>query len=148
MYSRMTERKITMIKSVNLKPFDKFCEFPAYVYRNDVTKYLLVATVKGNYNITLAKLTTGVSVVNGDELSHVLFESYNDHGEKMSEVKVRVGGCEREFMAVKNALSKAGIELEPMVPCHFSEILNALGAFYKAANPEIVDYSVVSQRCH
>ena len=93
MYSRMIERKIDMIKSVNLKPFDKFCEFPAYVYRNDVTKYLLVATVKGNYNITLAKLTTGVSVVNGDELSHVLFESYNDHGEKMSEVR-----CSQKYL--------------------------------------------------
>lgn len=143
-------REIKMIKNVQLKPLDieKPCELPTYVYGNGVEKYTLFATVQGDYKITLAKLTIGSSVSAGNDISHAMFESYSDHGEKMSEAKIRMGGLEREFMAVKNAMSKAGIEFENIAPCHFCDLLNALGAYYQAGNPEITEYAVVSQRCH
>lgn len=137
-----------MIKNINLKPFDKSCELPTYVYGNGVDKYTLVATIPGDYKITLAKLLIGSSVSGKTVLSHALFESYTDHGEKMSESKIRMGGCEREFMAAKNVMTEVGIEFEPTAPCHFLEILNMLGAYYQAGNPEILNYEVLSQRCH
>ena len=136
-----------MIKNVNLKPFDKPNRLPTYVYGNGVTKYTLIATVPGDYKITLAKLTIGSSMSGTTELSHAMFESYSNHGEKMSEAKVRVSGCERDFMAVKNVMSKVGIECESIAPCHFSVLLSALGANYKAVNPEISEYTAVSQKC-
>ena len=58
------------------------------------------------------------------------------------------GGYEREFNAVKQAMIKAGIEFEPIPPCHIEELLEGLGAWYKAANPDIRGYAVVSQTCH
>ena len=137
-----------MIKEVQLKPFDKSCELPTYVYGNGVDKYTLIATVPGNYKITLAKLLIGSSISGKTMLAHALFESYTDHGEKMKESKIRIGGCEREFMAVKNVMTEVGIEFEPTVPCHFSDLLNGLGAYYQAVNPEILNYEVLSQRCH
>ncbi len=139
-----------MIKNVQLKPFDikNSCELPTYVYGNGVEKYTLFATVPGNYKITLAKLTIGTLVSKETVLSHAMFESYTDHGEKMSAAKIRISGCEREFMAVKNVMLKVGIEVESIAPCHFCELLNALGAYYQAGNPEIIEYAVMSQRCH
>ena len=35
------------------------------------------------------------------------FESYSAHGDKMSEAKIRISGCEREFMSVKNVISQS-----------------------------------------
>ena len=135
-----------MIKNVKLKPFDKPNYLPTYV--GDVKTYTLIATVPGDYEITPAKLTVGASVSAGNPLSHALFESYSDHGQKMIEAKSRVSGYEREFMAVKSAMLEAGIDFELIAPCHFSDMLNALGAYYQAGNPEIQDYAVVSQSCH
>ena len=137
-----------MIKNVQLEPFDVSYEFPTYVYGKGVEKYTLIATVRGDYKITLAKLKIGTSKSGETELAHAIFERYTNHGEKMSEVKSRTSGCESDFMAVKNAMSKVGIEFENIAPCHFSELLNALGAYYQAINPEITEYAVVSQRCH
>ena len=139
-----------MIKNVQLKPFDvhKCCEFPAYVYGNGIEKYILIATVLSGYKIMLAKLMVGTSISGKDTLSHAVFESYSEHGEKMSEARARIGGFEREFMAVKNAMSKVGIEFNQIAPCHFLDILNALGAYYQAVNPEIKGYTIMSQRCH
>ena len=137
-----------MIRNVNLKPFEVSCELPTYVYGSGVEKYTLIATVPGNYEITLAKLIIGTSLSGKSVLSHAMFESYTEHGEKMCETKIRVGGCEREFMAAKNAMTKAGIEFEPILPCHFCDLLNGLGAYYQAVNPEIQMYKVLSQSCH
>ena len=134
-----------MIKNVELKPYDKSNHLPTYV--GDVKTYALIATVPGNYEINLAKLTVGTSVSAGNLLSHALFESYTDHGHKMIETKSRVSGYEREFMAVKSVMLEAGIEFDPIVPCHFLDLLKGLGAYYQAGNPEIRDYAVVSQKC-
>lgn len=137
-----------MIKNVDLKPFTKSQLFPTYVYKNGVNIYTLSATVAGGYEITLAKMTLGDSVSGGFPLSHVLFESYTSQGQKRIETKTRVGGYEREFNAAKQAMFKAGIEFESIAPCHFEELLEGLGAWYKADNPDIQDYAVVSQTCH
>ena len=137
-----------MIRNVELKPFEKSCELPTYVYGSGIEKYTLVGTVQGGYKITWARLTIGSSVSAGTELAHALFESYTDHGEKMSETKIRIAGAEKEFMAAKNVMIKAGIEFNPTAPCHFLDLLNALGAYYQAGNPEILRYEVLSQRCH
>ena len=136
-----------MIKSVNLKPFDTTCKFRDYVYRNKVDEYELVGVV-GSYSICLARLRMGKSRTANGEYSNVIFESYDSHGKKMRESKFRMDGCDREFMAVKNAMNGAGVEFENIAPCHFLELLNALGAYYKAKNPEITEYTVLSQRCH
>ena len=137
-----------MIKNVNLKPFTNVQAFPAYVYKKGVNIYTLNATVTGGYEITLARITLGDSMSGGLPLSHVLFESYTKQGQKRIETKTRVGGYEREFNAAKQAMLKAGIEFEPIAPCHLEELLKALGAWYKAANPDIQEYVVLSQRCH
>ena len=81
-----------MIKNVNLKPFEGSCELPTYVYGSGIEKYTLIATVSGVYKITLAKLTIGTSVSGKTVLPHAVFESYTDHGEKMCETKIMVGG--------------------------------------------------------
>ena len=137
-----------MIKNVELKPFKNSQLFPAYVYKKGVKIYTLGATVSSGYKITLGKIIVGDSMSNGAPLCHVMFESYTKHGEKMIETKTRVGGYEREFNAAKQAMMKAGVEFEPIAPCHLEELLSALGARYKADNPDIQSYAVVSQTCH
>lgn len=136
-----------MIRNVALKPFQKAQLFPAYVYKNGVKTYTLNAVVSSGYEIVLARITVGDSLSGGAPLSHVLFEGYAKNGQKMIETKTRVGGYEREFNAVKQAMIKAGVEFEPIVPCHPEELLSGLGAWYKAVNPDIRDYAVVSQTC-
>lgn len=133
-----------MIKSVDLKPFKKHELFPAYVYSNSVRIYTLNATVPGGYEITLARIVVGKSMSGGAPLSHVLFESYTKNGQKMIEIKTRVSGYEREFNAVKQAMIKAGVEFEPIAPCHLEELLEGLEAWYKAVNPDIQEYAVMS----
>ena len=66
-----------MIKSVQLKPLDVNmpCELPTYVYGNGVEKYTLIATVPGDYKITLAKLTIGSSMSGTTMLSHAMFDT-------------------------------------------------------------------------
>lgn len=137
-----------MIKDVNLKPFTKSEMFPAYVYKKGLTIYTLNAMVADGYEITLAKLTVGESTSDSELLCHALFESYNDHGEKMVETRARMSGSEREFNAGKEAMIKAGIEFEPITPCHFDELMSELGAWYEAANPDIRECKVMSQKCH
>ena len=137
-----------MIKNVNLKPFEVSYKFPTYVYGNDIESYTLIATVHEHYKIILGKLTIGTSESGSATLSHALFESYPEYGEKMSESKIRIGGFESDFMAAKNVMVKTGIEFENIAPCHFCDLLSALGAYYQAANHEISDYVVMSQKCH
>ena len=135
-----------MIKSIKLKPFDGSGILPAYM--KELQVYTLLAKVKGNYEITLARLTVGDLLSGSKKLFHALFESYTDHGKKMRETKSRVNGFERDFIAVKSAMFVAGIEFNPIAPCHFSELLKGLGAYYQAVNPEIQEYAVVSQKCY
>ena len=137
-----------MIKKIELKPFKNSQLFPAYVYKKGIETYTLNASLSGGYKIMLGKIIVGNSISNGAPLCHAMFESYTKHGEKMIETKTRVSGYEREFNAVKQVMMEAGVEFEPIAPCHPEELLNALGARYKADNPDIQSYAVVSQTCH
>ena len=94
-----------MIKSYNPRPFEQSNPLPGYVA---VTKrYELLAHTKNGYVITLAKLTIGQSLSAGNPLTHVLFESFSDHGERMVVTRTRVGGQGGEFIAVLNAMIEA-----------------------------------------
>ena len=135
-----------MIKNYTPRPFEKPNPLPVYV--SGVNSYTLLGTVTGGYVITLGKLTVGESVSAGNPLTHALYESFSDHGERMAVARTRVSGVEREFAAVKNAMLEAGVEFEPIAPCHCEDLLNALGAWFQAENPEIQACSLVSQSCH
>lgn len=137
-----------MIKNVCLKKFHQSCSFPAYVYKCGIDKYTLIATVMGKYQIILARLFIGKSNSGDTVLTHAIFESYDEYGKKMVETQFRTNGLESEFMAVKNVMWKAGIKFFEVAPCHFSELLKGLGAYYQAVNPDIDDYTVMSQICH
>ena len=135
-----------MIKNYNPRPFEQPNPLPTYaVISGD---YTLTATVKGGYVITLAKLTIGESVSADKPLTHALFQSFSDHGEQMFVARTRVSGYERAFAAVKNAMMEAGVEFEPVAPCHPETLLTALGAWIQAGNPDIERYDLVSQSCH
>lgn len=135
-----------MIKNYNPRPFEQNNPLPSYVVVS--AAYTLVAWTKNGYAITLAKLTVGESVSAGNPLTHALFESFSDHGERMAVARTRVSGYERTFTAVKNAMMEAGVEFEPVAPCHCETMLTALGAWIQAGNPEIAQYELVSQTCH
>lgn len=135
-----------MIKGVNLKPFDKSVFLPTYV--KNIGVYTLVATVYDSYKVVQAQLTIGDSMSAGSMLSQVIFKSYSSYGDKRAEVRTRVSGYEREFIAVKSAMRGAGIEFNPIVPCHFLELLKGLGAYYQAVNSDIQAYEILSQICH
>ena len=139
-----------MIRKIDLKPFDKFRELPLYVfYKAKVNKYFLTAKVLGGYVINLAELHLAeLENSNGEYMAQVIFKSYTNHGEKMIETKSRVDGLECQFIAVMNAMINAGIIFDTVTPCHFLDLLNALGARYQADNPDILNYSVMSQMCH
>lgn len=135
-----------MIKNFTPQPFEGINPLPDYVGNKSV--YTLVGDAPGGYKITLAKLTVGDSVSAGNPLAHALFESYTDHGEQAKAVRTRASGFDREFIAVRSAMSEAGVEFHPTVSCSNTAILQALGDWFMANNPEITGVSVVSQSCH
>lgn len=135
-----------MIKSFTPQPFEGVNTLPAYVSNTKV--YFLTAKVPGGYEITLAKLTTGDSMSAGNPLSHALFESFSDHGERAKAARTRVCGHDREFAAVKNAMLETGVQFHPALPNSCETILYALGEWFQAQNPDIQEISVVSQSCH
>lgn len=120
---------------------------PSYATTN-VTEYTLLGRIQGDYTITLAKLTIGDSVSAGNPLTHALFESFTDHGERRAVARTRVSGFDREFTAVKNAMFTAGVEFSSAPPCSSAELLTAFGEWFMEKNPDIMDCSVVSQTCH
>ena len=138
-----------MIKNFEPKPFEGINELPNYV--TSVNSYALIAKIPGGYEITLAKLTVGQSLSAGNPLTHALFESFSDHGERRKSARTRangINGCDREFAAVRNAMVETGISFNPSLPYDCETILNSLGMWFMNANPEIEEVSVVSQTCH
>ena len=136
-----------MIKSIDLKPFTKTNPLPTYARWQGLDVYTLKATVKNGYEITLANLTIGKSMSAQNPLSHVLFESYSDHGKKMSEVRKRAGGYEREFMAIASAMTEAGIEFDTLKPsCPVEDLINEIGSWYKASNHDIQEIEITLQK--
>lgn len=84
-----------MIKKYNPRPFEQVSSLPTYV---EITnQYELLARTKDNYVIRLIKLTVGTSMSAGKPLSHVLFESFSDHGERRAITKTCIGGYNSAF---------------------------------------------------
>jgi len=135
-----------MIKNFPPMPFEGINPLPDYV--TNARAFTLVGTAPGGYRVTLAKLTVGESKSAGNPLGHALFESFNDHGEQMKSVRTRVSGCDREFVAVKNAMMETGVEFYPSLPSAPEEIMQSLGDWFRVTNEEIAEVSVVSQTCH
>ena len=135
-----------MIKNYNPRPFEQFTPLPTYVVITE--QYELLAKTKTGYTIKLAKLTIGKSMSAGNPLSHALFESFSDHGERMAVARTRVSGNGRVFSAVMNAMMEVGVEFESVTPCHSEIMLTALGAWIQLENPDIEHYEVVSQSRH
>lgn len=136
-----------MIKNFNPKPFEGGNPLPDYV--SNVSRYELLGIVPGGYHITLAKLAVGSSVSAGNPLSHALFESYTDHGERAKVARTRVSGSDMGFISVRSAMGEAGVEFNPALPCGEEDVLRALGEWFMAQNSEISEVSVVvSQTCH
>ena len=135
-----------MIKSFTPQPYDGLSALPDYV--TSPRFYTLVGYAPGDYTVTLARMTVGDSKSAGNPLAHVLFESFDDHGRRMKATRTRVSGFDREFVAVKSAMSGCGFAFHPALPGACETILYALGEFFQAQNPEIAEVAVVSQSCH
>ena len=135
-----------MIKNFEPQPYDGLNLLPSYV--TNVSSFTLTGSVPGGYEITLAKLTVGESVSAGNPLSHALFESFDDHGVTMKTARTRAGGLDREYIAAKNAMSTAGVEFHPALPCSCEMMLRSLGEWFMAHNPELSSLEVMSQTCH
>ena len=84
----------------------------------------------------------------GNPLSHALFESFTDHGERMKTARTRVSGKNQELTAVKNAMTEAGIEFNPALPNSCETILYSLGQYFQSVNSDIREFALMSQTCH
>jgi len=141
-----------MIKEFTPLPYEGINPLPDYV--TGTRFYTLTGTVPGGYVVTLARMAVGDSKSAGNPLTHVLFESFDDHGVPMKTARTRVGGVDgvsgtdREFIAVKSAMGMTGVVFHPALPCPCEEVLQALGEWYTAQNPEISSVAVMSQTCH
>ena len=80
-----------MIKNYNPRPFEQFNSLPTYVTVTE--QYELLAKTKTGYVIKLAKLTVGKSTSAGNQLYHVLFESFSDHGERRAVARTAMSVC-------------------------------------------------------
>jgi len=135
-----------LIKNFIPRPYKG--ENPLPIYVSDLRQYILIGNVTGGYKITLAKLTVGNSISAGNPLTHALFESYSDHGERMAVTRTRVSGYESEFWAVKNAMFNAGIEFSNVTSCNSEEIMKSLGDWFCEQNSDIENYSLMSHIRH
>lgn len=135
-----------MIKNFTPKPYEGLNSLPDYV-RNK-RSFTLEAKAAGGYVITLAKLTVGDSVSAGTPLSHAVFESFTDHGERRKAARSRVSGTDMEFVAARSAMAETGVEFYPSLPNSCETILYSLGEWFQVQNPEIEALAVVSQTCH
>ena len=135
-----------MIKNFTPMPYEGINPLPDYV--TGIRTYELVGTVPGGYVVTLGKLTVGESMSAGNPLTHAIFESFSDHGIRQKAARTRVSGCDREFVAVKNAMMETGVEFFPSLPSPPQDIKRTLGDMFCVTNEEIAEVSVVSQTCH
>ena len=133
-----------MIKSFTPQPYKGDNPLPTYVSNARV----FTGTAPGGYIVTLARLTVGQSVSAGNLLSHALFESFTDHGERRKVARTRVCGYDSEFVAARNAMMETGVEFHPMIPCTCDDLMNQLGDWLVVSNPELSRPSLMSQSCH
>lgn len=135
-----------MIKSFTPEQYAGVNSLPLYV--TGVREYTLVGTTNDGYVITLGRLTVGSSLSAGNPLSHALFESFTDHGERKKTARTRVSGKNQELTAVKNAMTETGIEFNPALPNSCETILYSLGQYFQSVNPDIREFALMSQTCH
>lgn len=135
-----------MIKNFTPEQYAGVNPIPSYA--TGVREYTLLGTTKDGYVITLGRLTVGSSLSAGNPLSHALFESFSDHGERMKTARTRVSGRNQELVAVKNAMAETGIEFNPALPNSCETFLYALGQYFQKQNPDIEAFGLVSQTCH
>lgn len=135
-----------MIKSFTPEQYAGVNSLPLYV--TGVREYTLVGTTKEGYVITLGRLSVGNSLSAGNPLSHALFESFTDHGERMKTARTRVSGKNQELVAVKNAMTETSIEFNPALPNSCETILYSLGQYFQSVNPDIREFALMSQTCH
>ena len=135
-----------MIKSFTPEQYAGVNSLPLYV--TGVREYTLVGTTKEGYVITLGRLSVGNSLSAGNPLSHALFESFTDHGERMKTARTRVSGKNQELVAVKNSMTETGIEFNPALPNSCETILYSLGQYFQSVNPDIREFALMSQTCH
>ena len=135
-----------MIKNFNPMPYEGVNPLPDYV--TGIRTFELVGTVPGGYVVTLGKLTVGESMSAGNPLTHCIFESFTDHGERMKTARTRVSGKNQELTAVKNATTEAGIEFNPALPNSCETILYSLGQYFQSVNSDIREFALMSQTCH
>lgn len=135
-----------MIKNFTPSPFDGNNPLPTYV--TGIRIFTLSARTPGGYFITLGRLTVGNSVSAGKDLTHSLYESYTDHGERVKVARTRASDYDREFISAISAMRECGVEILPSAPCPCENIMKSLGDWYKVNNPEIEEVLVVSQKCH
>lgn len=105
-----------MVKNFIPQPYDEPTALPDYVTTSRC--YTLVGYAPGDYAVTLARMTVGDSKSAGNPLTHVLFESYTDHGEQAAIMRTRVSGHDREFIAAMNAMVRRElnfIRLHPLL---------------------------------
>ena len=132
-----------MIKIFTPEQYAGVNSLPLYV--TGVREYTLVGTTKEGYVITLGRLSVGNSLSAGNPLSHALFESFTDHGERMKTARTRVSGKNQELVAVKNAMTETGIEFNPALPNSCETILYSLGQYFQSVNPDIREFALMSQ---
>ena len=123
-------------------------ENPLPSYVTDIQHYKLLGRVPGGYTITLAEMIIGESLSAGTELTHVLFRSYTDHGERMAEIRTRASGFERQANAMLSAMSQAGVKFNSVTFCKVEKLMETLADWFRGANPEIEECYLVSQSRH
>lgn len=132
-----------MIKSFSPKPFEGLTPLPSYVA--NVQVHTLEAKAPGGYWITLGRLTVGESVSQGSTLTHALFESFDDHGERKAAARARANSWYIPvFVAVSEAMAKAGMEFEHTTPRTCEDIIWELKAWFERSNPELTGFRYVS----
>ncbi|MGM9539253.1 hypothetical protein [Anaerovibrio sp.] len=135
-----------MVTNFIPRRFDGYNPMPTYVA--DKRTYTLVGTLKTGYEICLGRLTSGVSASGNNTLYHILFESFDDHGRRMCEVRSRATGPIGPINALVDALAGAGVSVTNVTACTCPTVLNSLGKWFLKHNPELESCAVVSQSCH
>lgn len=131
--------------AINFTPrkFDGNSSVPSYVTNKEC--YAIVGTTKAGYDIYLGRLTLGESASAGKTLYHALYESYDDHGHRMSMVRGRSSGPMGKTNAALSAMMGTGVVITDVTVTSFLQVLNLLGEWFLEHNSELDDYVIMSQ---
>ncbi len=125
------------------RKFDGNSSIPSYVTNKEC--YAIIGKTETGYDISLGRLTLGESASAGKTLYHALYESYDDHGHRMSMVRGRSSGPMGKTNAALSAMAGTGVTLADVTVTNFLEVLNQLGEWFLKHNSELKSYDIVSQ---